>query len=199
MKTPFRSARGAFAAAIVVAFGFAPPAAPAQAQDAAENTTPLSTIIAAVAKRTGKKFVVDPRVRADVQLMQENPAALTYEDFLMLLRVHGFAAVTNDDYVSVIPDANVRQMALPLADDEKHPLAAYVTKVIWVKSVPATMLVPILRPMLPQSAHLVALPCTNHLILVDTFGNIQRLEKVIHSLDRGESYVPPKCSSTETP
>jgi general secretion pathway protein D len=188
-----RRFRKVLAIASALAFTIAPVVTGAQSDAVESNTTALSTILAAVAKSSGKKFIVDPRVRADVQLLQ-NPASLTYDDFLMLIQVHGFAAVTNGDYVRVVPDANIRHMAIPTVVGDTHPLAEYVTRVVSVKSVPAAMLVPLLRPLIPQQGHLVALPCTNNLIVVDTFGNVQRLEKIIQSLDRGEPYKPEKCS-----
>lgn len=178
---------------VAAAFALAPSATRAQSQAEGFDTVPLATVLASVAKRTGKKFIVDPRVKGDVTLLQANPTALSYENLLTVLQVHGFAAVTNGEYVQVIPDVGVRYMALPSADDGKHPPAAHVTKIVPVKTMPATMLVPVLRPMLPQNAHLVAIPCTNDLLIVDTYGNIQRLEKLIKSIDRGEAYVPEKC------
>jgi type II secretory pathway component GspD/PulD (secretin) len=189
--------RRACAIAAVVAFGFAPLATNAEPQSDAPNGVPITTLIAAVAKRSDKKFIVDPRVQGDAVLLQKNPAALSYDDLLMVMSVHGFMAVTNGDYIRVVPEALVRQMAVPIADGDKHPLAEYVTRVFTIKSVPASHLVPLLRPLLPQQAHLVALPCTNNLIIVDTFGNTQRLEQVIKSLDRGEPYVPEKCKPGE--
>ena len=192
-----RKLRKAFAVAVVVAFGLAPFATSAEQQGSGADTVPISTLIATVAKRSGKKFIVDPRVQGDAMLLQVNPSALSYDDLLMVLNVHGFAAITTGDYVRVVPDPLVRQMALPIVDGDKHPLAEYVTRVITVKSIPTSMLVPLLRPMLPQHAHMAALPCTNNLIFVDTYANIQRLEQVIKSLDRGEPYVPEKCKPGE--
>ena len=190
MQSQFRKT---LAIAIVVAFGLAPEVTNAAQEGEGWNTVPLSTVVAAVAKRSGKKFVVDPRVQGDAILFNVNPASMSYDDFLVLLNVHGFTAVTTGDYVRVVPEASVRQFALPIADGDKHPLAEYVTKVIPVKSIPAAMLVPVLRPLIPQQGHLVALPCSNDLILVDTFGNAQRLEQVIKSLDHGQPFVPEKC------
>jgi general secretion pathway protein D len=189
--------RKACALAIVVAFGLSPPASSAEPRSDGANTVPITTVVAAVAKRSGKKFIVDPRVQGDAVLLQENPATLSYDDFLMLINVHGFAAVTTGEYVRVVPDAAVRSMALPVADGDKYSPAEYVTRVVTVKSIPSSMLVPLLRPMIPQHGHLVALPCTNNLIVVDTFANTQRLEQVIKSLDRGEPYVPKKCEPGE--
>jgi general secretion pathway protein D len=195
MKIRFRRA---CAIAAVATFALAPLATRAEPRSDGANTVPLTTVIAAVAKRSGKKFIVDPRVQGDA-VLQENPASLSYDDFLMLMSVHGFAAVTNGDYVRVVPEASVRQMAVPIADGDKHPLAEYVTRIWTVKSIPASHLVPLLRPLIPQQGHLVALPCTNNLIVVDTFGNTQRLDQVIKSLDRGEPYVPEKCKPGEPP
>ena len=192
-----RKLRKTIAVAAAVAFGLAPFGTSAQQQSSEPNTVPITSIIAAVAKRSGKKFIVDPRVRGDALLLQENPATMSYDGFLMLLNVHGFAAITTGDYVRVVPDPSVRQMPLPIADGDKHSPAEYVTRVISVKSIPTSLLVPLLRPMLPQHAHMVALPCTNNLIMVDTFANIQRLEQVIKSMDRGEAYVPEKCKPGE--
>jgi general secretion pathway protein D len=65
-----------------------------------------------------------------------------------------------------------------------------------VKSVPAAQLVPILRPLLPQQAHLVAIACTNVLVIVDTFANVQRIEKLVRALDTaGEPYKSDKCGA----
>lgn len=182
---------------VTFAVGLAPLAAIAEPPADGTNTVPMSAVLAAVAKRSGKKFIVDPRVQGDVLILQENPASLSYEAFLMVMQVHGFAAVTNGDYVRVVPDSVVRQLALPTAGDEKHPLAEYVNKIVTVKTLPAVMLVPLLRPLIPQQGHLVALPCTNDLLIVDTFGNIQRLQKLIESMDRGQPYTPASCSMSE--
>jgi general secretion pathway protein D len=187
----------AFTMAVVATVGLTPLTTNAEESSAGANGVPLSTVIAAVAKRSDKKFIVDPRVRGDAVLLQVDPTTLSYDGFLMLLNVHGFTAVTTDDYVRVVPDTIVRQLPVPMADGDKHPAAEYVTRVWTLKSVPAPHLVPILRPMLPQQAHMVALPCTNNLIAVDTFGNTERIDQIIKSLDRGPAYVPDKCKAGE--
>jgi type II secretory pathway component GspD/PulD (secretin) len=187
----------ALAVALTVAFGLAPLATHAASQSADSNTVPISTVIAAVAKRSGKKFIVDPRVQGDAVLLQGNAASLSYDDFLMLMNVHGFAAVTTGDYVRVVPEASVRQLALPIANGDNYSPAEYVTRIFTVKSIPSSLLVPLLRPLIPQQGHMVAMHCTSQIIIVDTFANTQRLEQVIKALDRGEPYVPEKCKPGE--
>lgn len=167
----------------------------AQSSEASEGTVPLASLISDMAKRTGKRFVVDPRARADVMLIQKQGERLSYAEFLTVLQVHGFAAVEEGDLVKVVPDMNVRNLALPvLRDKDTRPDAEYVTKVIAVRRTPAAMLVPLLRPMLPMQAHLAASVCSNDLVIVDTAANVRRIESLVQSLDRGEPYEPRDCA-----
>jgi hypothetical protein len=59
----------------------------------AENGRPIDRLIARVAKKTGKKFVVDPRVRANVIVAGEEPSEISYPQFLTVLEVYGFIAM----------------------------------------------------------------------------------------------------------
>jgi general secretion pathway protein D len=183
-------------------------ATPAQAQSSAspsesaalsahvENGRPIAQLIAAVQKKTGKKFVVDPRVHADIELSDEDLSGVSYSDFLTILQVYNFSAFEIGDYVEVLPIANARQTGTTVVSGkEKRPDAQIVTKVLSAKNIPVVQLVPILRPMIPQYGHLAALPCVNKLIMVDTFANIRRIESVIEALDVGEPFKPEKCES----
>jgi type II secretory pathway component GspD/PulD (secretin) len=191
------------AAAVALLTIVAAPSASAQVERAEDKSppalagaVPLERVIAAVAKRTGKKFIVDPRLRGDAMLVGQEPTNVDYPTLLLILRVHGFAAVEQGGYVQVIPDANIRQYPVPIATGkESYSDAEYVNKVIVLKNVPAVQLVPILRPVLPQSAHLVAMPCKNALLLVDTFANVKRIEQLTRALDVGDAYVPPACGA----
>jgi general secretion pathway protein D len=161
---------------------------------------PFSKLIAAVAKKTGKKFIVDPRVHGEAGIVGQDTSNVSYSDLLTILHVYGYTAIESGGYVSVVPDAVARQVPTPqITGKETRPDAEFVTKVITVKSVPATQLVPILRPMIPQMGHLAALPCVNKLIYVDTFANLQRLQAIIEALDVGEPYKPAKCDDGSAP
>ena len=72
----------------------------------------LSQIIEAVSAVTGKNFIVDPRVKAQVTMLSSTPMSPNafYEAFLSILQVHGFVAVPSGDTIKIIPDANARQV-----------------------------------------------------------------------------------------
>lgn len=165
------------------------------ASDAARpGTVPISSLIATVAQKTHRKFVLDPRVRAEVTLIGEEPSSVTYDELLTILDTYGFTAVDVGGYIKVIPDAMVRWQPAPLVSDrEKRPASEYVTAVFHVRSLSAAELVPILRPLVPQQGHLAAMPCANELIMSDRFVNVRRLEAIIKAMDTGAPIKTQSC------
>lgn len=155
---------------------------------------PLDKVITAVAKKSGKKFIVDGRVNGSVEILGQEVSAVSYSDLLSILLLNGYTAVDGGNYVTVIPVNGVRAEPLPLATArDNFPEAQFVTMVIPVKNAMAASLVPLLRPLLPTYGHLAAQPCANSLIVVDNFANVKRLEKLVASLDVGKPVVLPAC------
>jgi general secretion pathway protein D len=158
------------------------------------GTVPISSLVATVAKKTGRRFVLDPRVRAQVTLVGAEPSSVTYDELLTILDTYGFAAVDTGGYIQVIPDAMVRYEPLPIVSgSEKRPADEYVTSVFHVRSIPAGWFVPILRPLLPQQGNLSAMPCSNDLVIVDRFANVRRIEAIIKAMDTGAPIKPQSC------
>jgi len=150
----------------------------------------IRALISTVSKFTGKNFIIDPRVKAKVTVISAHtlsPEAV-YEVFLSVLQVHGYAAVPTGSVIKIVPQVNAKQGPLPLANDKQtYPQDELVTKIIQLDHVPASQLVPILRPLVPQQGHLAAYNPTNTLIITDHAGNIQRLMSIISGVDRPDS------------
>jgi type II secretory pathway component GspD/PulD (secretin) len=169
------------------------------AESAAESAgrsdgVPIERIIAAVSKKTGKKYLIDSRVHGSVQIVGQDISSITYPELLSILLLNGDTAVEGSNYVSVVPESIIRQMPLPLfTGKETYPEAQWVTTVIAIKNVPAATLVPTLRPLLPSSGHLAAAVCSNLLLATDSFAKIKLLEKLVASLDVGAPYVARPC------
>lgn len=147
----------------------------------------LAQVVEVVAAVTGKRFIIDPRVRAQVTIVSSTPMApdALYETFLSILQVHGFVAVPSGDIVKIIPDANARQMpANDLPDRVSSTSDEFVTQVVSVRNVNAAQLVPILRPLMPQQAHLVAYQASNSLIISDRASNVSRMIRIIQRIDQ---------------
>jgi general secretion pathway protein D len=148
---------------------------------------PIATIVETVSEVTGKNFIIDPRVNAQVTMFSRTPMSpdAFYEAFLAILQVHGFVAVPSGNIVKVMPDANARQMpSSDLPDRVSSTSDEIVTQVIAVKNVSAAQLVPILRPLIPQYGHLAAYPASNILIVSDRAANVNRIWRIIRRIDQ---------------
>src|SRR5690606_26926907 len=147
----------------------------------------ITQIIEAVSTITGKTFIVDPRVRANVTILSSTPMTpeAFYQAFLSILQVHGFIAVESGNVTKILPDANARRVpANDLPASVSPPSDEIVTQVIEVRNINAAQLVPSLRPLIPQQGHLAYIPGTNTLVISDRASNVHRLMRIIARLDR---------------
>jgi len=149
-------------------------------------TIELSELIARVAKKTGKQFVIDPHANGAVPTAGFEVERVDYPMLLAILRVNGLATFTQGGIVSVIPDAIARQLPTPTlaADDPKIADDELITRIVQTRNICAGQAVPLLRPMMPQFAHLAALPATNTLLIVDRASNARRIADLIERLDQ---------------
>jgi len=182
----------AFRSFVVCALAVVLSASLASAQPA-QRITPnfkdadITQIAEAVSAATGKNFIIDPRVRAQVTMLSSTPMSpdAFYEAFLSILQVYGFIAVPAGNIVKILPDANARQIpAVDLPDRVSATSDEIVTQVLDVRNVSAPALVPILRPMIPQYGHLVAYPASNILIITDRASNVNRMMRIIRRIDQ---------------
>ena len=187
----------ALALCLGVAVGPAPPEAQEPIIEGGNNEITLNlqnadigALIASVAELTGKNFIVDPRVKGKVTVISSAATSkdALYDVFLSILKVHGFMAIPSGSVIKIVPDATAKQQA---AEDTQgyaeRALDELVTIVIPIANVDAGALVPILRPLLPQEAHLAAHLESNVLIVADTAGNIERVRELIAQVDVARS------------
>ena len=149
--------------------------------DIRDFVTQVSTI-------TGKSFVVDPRVKSDVTIISNTPmdADAVYELFLSVLRVHGFAAVPAGKVTKIVQQVLAKQSGNPL-DFQSVDSEQLITRVLPVKNTLAENLVKILRPLIPQHAHIGGLTKPNVLLISDYANNINRLTEIIRKIDVAEN------------
>ncbi|MEO0345318.1 MAG: secretin N-terminal domain-containing protein [Pseudomonadota bacterium] len=141
-------------------------------------------MIKTVTANSGKRFLLDYRVPNGIVVGPAGYADMDYDAFLSVLNNNDLAAVTTGDYVTIVPKKGVRQTAIPvLKDGETAAPGAWVTRVFALQHLPAPQLVPVLRPLMPTSAHLAAQGNANALIVVDRYANTERLRQVIEQLD----------------
>jgi general secretion pathway protein D len=148
----------------------------------------LAPLLERVERASNKRFLVDVRHGPRIYLGGVEPNDVTYPVLLAILRVNGWATFESEGLVNIVPDALIRFHApVVQADDSSIPADMYVTRVLRTVNVPTAQLVPILRPMLAQAAHLAAHADSNQLIVMDRYENVQRITEIVRTLD-----VPPR-------
>ena len=145
----------------------------------------LTAFINEVADITGKNFAVDPRVRGNVTVISNKPLnkAEVYELFLGVLNVNGVVAIPSGNTIKLVPDSNVKSSGIPYDGKQRATGDQIVTRVIWLENTNPNDLIPAIRPLMPQFAHLSAVAGTNALIVSDRASNIYQLETIIRNLD----------------
>ena len=168
---------------LVVPSAQPPPAAPRVDPDL--PMIELLPLLQRVERASGKRFIVDRRLGSRIYLGPVDPDDVTYAALLAILRVNGFAAFESEGFVNVVPDANIRfhETRIVQTDDASIPAEEYVTRVLTTTNIPSAYLVPILRPLLPQAAHLAASPTGSQLIVMDRYANVQRITAIVRTLD----------------
>jgi general secretion pathway protein D len=150
----------------------------------------ITVLAEAVGAATGVTFIPDPRVRAQVSLINPKPMTANelYYAFLSILQVHNFAAVRSGNIVKIVPDANVRTMPgndlpanLNTGSDEM------VTTVIEARNISANQLATVLRPLVAQYGNLAPVPGTNSLIITDRASNVARIQRIVSRVDQTSS------------
>ncbi len=158
------------------------------AQDFTVNLkeTDIQELIKFVAEVTGTTIVVDPAVKGKVKVVSSKPVSKDelYDLFLSILEVHGYTAVRSGGVVRVIQSKDARSSPVSVADDGPRGSDEYMTQVIRLDNISAAKLIPVLRPLVPQQAHMAAYAPSNAIIISDVSANIDRIKDIIQRMDR---------------
>jgi general secretion pathway protein D len=148
----------------------------------------ITSFIGEVADITGKNFAVDPRVKGNITVISNK--ALTrdqvYELFMGVLNVNGVVAIPSGNTIKLVPDVNAKQAGVAFDLRQRARGDQVVTRVIWLENTNPNDLIPAIRPLMPQFAHLAAVPGTNALIVSDRADGITQLESLVKTLDGGD-------------
>jgi general secretion pathway protein D len=159
------------------------------AQDYTVNLkdTDIQEFIKFVADVTGTTMVVDPNVKGKVRVISSKPVsqAELYDLFLSILDVQGYTAVRSGQVVRIVPSKDARSSPVPLIENQDLlSNDEYVTQVIRLDNISAAKLIPVLRPLVPQQAHMAAYAPSNAIIISDIRSNIGRIVEIIERMDR---------------
>ena len=148
----------------------------------------IEGVVRAVSEITGKNFVLDPRVKGTVNIVSARPMSRTliYQVFLSALRLQGFTALEENGIVKIVPESEARLHSGPTLGPGERPRGGdqIQTQVFALKYESAAQMLTVLRPLIAPSNSITANQASNALIITDYASNLQRIEKIIDSIDQ---------------
>lgn len=150
------------------------------------NDTDIQEVIKSIAGLTGKTFIIDPKVRGPIKVINTKPlnSKELYELFLASLDVHGFTAVESGNIVRIVMNRDARNLPIPTENNVTNKDDLYITQVIPLKNTSAAKILAALRPLVPQYGHLTTYEPSNALIITDTRANVARMNELVVQLDK---------------
>jgi general secretion pathway protein D len=140
-----------------------------------------------ISEITGKNFVVDESVRGKVSIISPTKVtpAQAYSIFQSVLQVKGFTTVQAGPVIKIVPAREVRESAALTTSQQpgEDRGDSYVTRMVRLKNIDAASLVSVVQPMVSHDGLVAAFPEDNTLILTDNAYNIERLLRIVGSLD----------------
>jgi len=144
----------------------------------------IESVIKAIGHYTSRTFIIDPRVKGTISVVSEKPVSKA-EAFQLLtsaLRLQGYAVVTTDGFVKVVPEADAKLQAGPIQGGAIRG-DQIATQIFRLNYESAANLVTVLRPLISPNNTINANPGNNTVVITDYADNLRRLGKIIAALD----------------
>ena len=147
----------------------------------------IDSVVGAFGHLLNRTFIIDPRVRGKLTLETPRPVppSVAYELLQSSLRLQGFAIVETGAIARVVPEADAKLQSGPVTAGRTGPSGGdtLVTQIFRLTYESASNLVPVLRPLISPNNTIVAYPNNNQLVITDYAANLQRLARIIATLD----------------
>ena len=146
----------------------------------------IEAVARTMAAITGRNIVVDPRVKGTINLSTDRPVTpqAAYNQFLAALRLSGFTVVDSGGILKLLPEADAKLQGGAVNAGPSSPGGGQiVTQIYRLNYAPAGNMVPILRPLISPNNTINVDPATNSLVITDYADNLQRIGRIIASLD----------------
>jgi general secretion pathway protein D len=143
----------------------------------------ITSVVSALARFLGRNFLFDPRVKGQITLVSEGevPAATAYGMLASALRMRGFAIVDVGDVSRVVPVADAKLQGG--AVNTRNPGGGLATRTFRLNYENAEAMVPVLKPLIAAENTITAYPANNTLVVTDYIDNLERLARIIESID----------------
>ncbi|MBX3247118.1 MAG: type II secretion system protein GspD, partial [Myxococcales bacterium] len=148
----------------------------------------LPDLVRLISNLTGKRFIVPQKIRsikATVLAPTKVSVSEAYNAFLSILEVNGLTIVPAGRYLKIAESANIENQPIPLytGGSPTPNQDRYLTRLHRVENVSAEDLAQLLTRFKSAAGAVTAYAPTNTLIITDTGTQIQRMLRLIESID----------------
>jgi general secretion pathway protein D len=148
----------------------------------------IEAVAKTMATLTDKNLVVDPKVHGTISLSTDKPvnAAQAWGLFVSALRLQMFSVVEVNGLYKVLPEADAKLQggSVSLSTNAATPGSGQVvTQIFRLEHESANNLLNVLRPLISPNNTINVSPNSNALVITDYGDNLQRLARIIASLD----------------
>ncbi len=153
----------------------------------------IQVVIKAISQLSGKNFVVDPRVKGNINIISDKPIAKE-DSYLVLesaLRMQGFASVESDGVIKVLPETDTKTYGMQtFSNTINNSGDQVVTKIFVLTHGSANQLLNTLRPLIAPNNSITVYPNSNALVITDYASNLKRITKIINDLNNSADLKP---------
>lgn len=149
--------------------------------------TDIESVIKAVGQISGKNFIIDPRVKGNINIASATPIPrnMAYQVLLSALRTQGFTAADSNGVITILPEADARlRYTNTITGNGKVSGEQIVTQVFAVKYESATLIAPIIKQLMSSNSLVNTYPNNNLLIVTDYAENLKKIAKLIAAIDQ---------------
>ncbi len=145
----------------------------------------IASVIKTIGAHTGKTFIIDPRVTGTVNIISQTPVSkdIAYQILLSSLRVSGYAAIEERGVVKIVPEGDAKTSGTVIDRSTQISGDRIVTQVFTLQNESAVQLAQVLRPLVAPNNFIGAYPGSNVLVIADYASNVNRIAKIISSID----------------
>lgn len=146
----------------------------------------IKDLVQAIAKMTGKNFILDPNVRGKISIVGPSKVTIqeAYYAFLTALEMNNLTIVPMGSFMQITFSRNARKSPIPLyTGDYSPPSSNYITRLYPLRFINADSVRREFSDMTTSAGKIYAYTPTNSLIITDTGANIQRIISILKILD----------------
>ncbi|MFA7013029.1 MAG: type II secretion system secretin GspD [Desulfobacterales bacterium] len=151
------------------------------------NDVDFMVFIKFISELTGKNFVVDQRIKGKVTIISPTRISVeeAYKVFESVLEVNGYATVPAGEVIKIVPSPDARAMNIEtrLHQELTSPEDKVVTQLIPLKFADAEEIKKLMAPLISKNSVMLAYTPSNLLIITDVHSNIQRLMRILKTID----------------